>query len=40
MDAASEFRQTHRTAAPITGGVITGLLTDAVVASVAPAPRP
>jgi hypothetical protein len=39
MDAASELRQAHR-AALITGGFITGLLTDAVIASAAPAPRP
>jgi cell shape-determining protein MreD len=40
MDAASELRQAHRTAALIIGGFIMGLLTDAVIASVAPAPRP
>jgi hypothetical protein len=40
MDAASELRQAHRTAALIIGDFITGLLTDAVIASVAPAPRP
>jgi hypothetical protein len=40
MDAASELRQAHRTAALITSGFITGLLTDAVITSVAPAPRP
>jgi hypothetical protein len=40
MDAASELRQAHRTAALITSGVITILLTDVVIASVPPAPRP
>jgi hypothetical protein len=40
MDAASELRQAHRTAALIIGGFIPRLLTDAVIASVAPAPRP
>ncbi len=34
MDAASELRQAHRTAALITGGLITGLVMYAVVASV------
>jgi hypothetical protein len=34
MDAASELRQAHRTAALIIGGLITGLVMYAVVASV------
>jgi hypothetical protein len=34
MDAASELRQAHRTAALITGGLITGLVMYAVIASV------
>lgn len=34
MDAASELRQAHRTAALITGGLITFLVMDAVIASV------
>ena len=34
MDAASELRQAHRTAALITGGLVTGLVMYAVVASV------
>jgi hypothetical protein len=40
MDAASELRQAHRTAALITSGVSTGLLTGTVIAGVPPAPRP
>jgi hypothetical protein len=40
MDAASELRQAHWTAGLITSGFIRGLRTDAVIASVAPAPRP
>ena len=34
MDAASELRQAHRTAVLITGGLITGLVMYAVIASV------
>jgi len=34
MEAASELRQAHRTAALITGGLITGLVMYAVIASV------
>ncbi len=34
MDAASELRHAHRTAALITGGLITGLVMYAVIASV------
>jgi len=34
MDAASELRQAHRTAALITGGLITGLVMYAMIASV------
>jgi hypothetical protein len=34
MDAASELRQAHRTAALITGGLVTGLVMYAVIASV------
>ena len=34
MDAASELRQAHRTAALITGGLITSLVMYAVIASV------
>lgn len=34
MDAASELLQAHRTAALITGGLITGLVMDAATARV------
>ena len=40
MDAASELRQAHRTAALITSGFSMGLLTGTVIAGVPPAPRP
>lgn len=34
MDAASELLRAHRTAAPITGGLITGLVMHAVTVPV------
>jgi hypothetical protein len=39
MDAASELRQAHRTAALITGGLLTGLVMYAAIASVLPMSR-